>query len=80
MSDKNNQKKLNFSSITSSYQACGIIEEFEPIPQGLTYEQAYVQAFQYLIDTGRVWTLQGTYGRMAINLIEHGICTPPQKS
>ena len=80
MSDENNQKKLNFSSITTTYQAIGIIEEFEPIPQGLTYEQAYIQAFQHLIDTGRVWTLQGTYGRTAINLIEHGICTPPQKS
>ena len=80
MSDENNQKKLNFSSITTTYQAIGIIEEFEPIPQGLTYEQAYIQAFQHLRDTVRVGTLQGTYGRTAINLIEHGICTPPQKS
>ena len=80
MNNENNQKKLNFNSITTTYQAIGIIEEFEPIPQGLTYEQAYIQAFQHLIDTGRVWTLQGTYGRTAINLIEHGICTPPQKS
>jgi hypothetical protein len=80
MSNENNQNKLNFSSIKSSFQACGIIEGFEPIPQGLTYDQAYVQAYQYLIDTGIVWTLQGMYGRTARGLIDSGYCTPPQKS
>lgn len=35
-----------------------------------------VEAWQLLIDTGAVWTLQGRYGRMAQHLIEQGICSP----
>ena len=78
MSQQNNQNKLNFSIIKSTSQACGIIEGFEPIPQGLTYDQAYIQAYQYLIDTGVVWQLQGMYGRTARGLIDSGYCFPPK--
>jgi len=35
-----------------------------------------IEAWQYLIDTGIVWTLQGYYGRQAAQLIEDGVCTP----
>jgi hypothetical protein len=34
------------------------------------------EAWQYLIDTGLVWQLQGFFGRTARDLIEAGICTP----
>jgi hypothetical protein len=39
----------------------------------LTQEE-YVTHFQTLIDSGIVWSLQGHYGRMAMNLIDEGVC------
>ena len=77
MSNENNQNKLNFFVVSDTYTACGIIEDFVKIPDGVDVEQAHIQAWQYLIDTGACWTLQGFYGRNAQVLIEQGICTPP---
>jgi hypothetical protein len=34
-----------------------------------------IEAWQYLIDTGIVWHLQGHFGRTADDLIEQGVCT-----
>ena len=33
------------------------------------------EAWQYLIDTGMVWQLQGWFGRTAKRLIDEGYCT-----
>ena len=74
MSNKNNQKKLFPFVITDTYTACGIIEGFEPIPEGVDEEHAHIQAWQHLIDTGVVWSLQGFYGRTARDLIARGTC------
>ena len=64
---KNSQQPL-FQPVTDLLQAIMIIED--------GCESATVpQAFQYLIDTGMVWQLQGWYGRTAVNLINAGICT-----
>lgn len=35
-----------------------------------------IAGFQELINSGIVWNLQGSYGRIAMSLIEQGICTP----
>ncbi len=35
-------------------------------------EEKYVEAWQYLLDTGLVWSLQGWFGRTAVALIEAG--------
>ena len=44
----------------------------EPTP-----EMSYVQAWQYLVDTGEVWKLQGWFGRAAMHMISDGTLTPP---
>ena len=41
-----------------------------------TYDDL-VTSIQYLIDTGIVWNLQGSYQRMAQHDIENGICSNP---
>lgn len=33
------------------------------------------EGFQHMIDSGLVWQLQGSYGRMAERLIQAGYCT-----
>ncbi len=39
-------------------------------------EDEQLEAWQYLIDTGLCWQLQGCYGRTAVDLIKAGICIP----
>ena len=67
------QKKLNFFKIQSPVQAINIIED-DDVPVGIDEYDANVLAWQYLIDTGIVWQLQGWYGRCATALIHEGIC------
>ena len=75
MNDQNNQKKLHIFTVTDTYTACGIIEGFVDIPEYADEYQAHIDAWQYLIDTGVVWQLQGWYGRNAQSLINDGTCT-----
>lgn len=57
------------SNSFTSAEACMIIEGvFE------ADEDTVLEAWQSLIDSGVVWTLQGFYGRTAQNLIEQGLC------
>lgn len=39
-------------------------------------EDEVIEAWQFLIDTGTAWQLQGWFGRTAATLIENGVCTP----
>jgi hypothetical protein len=52
------------------YDMMGNIIEFE---NGELSEEGILELFQYLVDTGTAWTLQGSYGRMAKDLIEQGL-------
>lgn len=54
------------------YTAVGIAEGFIYCDD----EDLELKAWQQLIDTGHVWTLQGWFGRRAAELIEAGVCTP----
>lgn len=58
----------------SAAKAINTIEHADKI--GIS-EEAYIQAWQYLIDTGLAWSLQGWYGRTAKQLINDGICVEP---
>ena len=53
------------------YDAVGQIMAFEA---GELDQEATVELFQHLIDTGLAWSLQGCYGRQAAALIEAGLC------
>lgn len=37
-------------------------------------DDAVVEGFQKIIDSGLVWQLQGSYGRQAKALIDAGLC------
>jgi hypothetical protein len=39
-------------------------------------QETIISAWQYLLDTGLCWKLQGWYGRTANQLIEAGFITP----
>ena len=45
--------------------------EMEP-----TASMSYVDAWQYLVDTGEVWKLQGWFGRAAARMISQGTIDP----
>ncbi len=57
----------------SNYQACAIIEGFDGEQH---CEEDVIDAFQFLINSGVVWKLQGFYGRNAAALLEQGLCLP----
>ena len=54
-----------------TYTAVGIAEGFVEADS----EEQVIEAWQYLIDTGLAWQLQGWFGRTAAHLISEGICT-----
>ena len=43
-------------------------------------DEEQLAAWQHLINTGIVWTLQGWYGRGAVHLLNAGFCTMPEES
>lgn len=58
-----------------NYQAAGLAEGFIEAES----EEQVIEAWQFLIDTGLCWRLQGWYGRRARDLIEEGVCHEPSK-
>jgi hypothetical protein len=42
-----------------------------------TDQDTQIEAWQYLVDTGLAWSLQGSFGRMAQQLIDQEVITAP---
>ena len=53
----------------NSFDAVGIAEGWIEAES----EEQVVEAWQYLVDSGLAWQLQGWFGRTAVRLIEEGI-------
>jgi hypothetical protein len=65
-------KEIDMDTVTAVFIAEGV--------QEAKSEQEMIEAWQYLIDTGIAWQLQGWFGRTAQHLIDEGICLPPDSS
>lgn len=58
---------------------------FDTVGQIIAYEEGEldedetVGLFQHLVDNGQAWSLQGSYGRTATDLINAGLVTPVQR-
>jgi hypothetical protein len=56
------------------YRAVGIVEGFEDSE----HEEEVLEAWQFLVDSDVVWSLQGAFGRQAMRLIEEGLIVSKQ--
>ena len=61
-------------------------KEFDSVSAIMAYEsgeadeEQVLELFQYLVDTGLAWSLQGSYGRVARRLLDEGLITSPSRT
>ena len=59
------------TKVWDDYLACAYAEGFAEGEDASNEEK--LEAWSYLITTGKCWSLQGWYGRIATSLIEQGL-------
>ena len=64
-------KKIKLDAFTATMIAEGEFGLADVKEDEIT-EELILEAWQYLVDTGMAWTLQGWFGRTAKQLIEEG--------
>jgi hypothetical protein len=57
-----------------------LVDQLIAYEEGQVTEDEQIALFQYLIDTGTCWHLEGHYHRVAATLIEAGLIKPPEQS
>ena len=63
------QSRICLEAYMNQFDAVGIAEGFVQCHS----EDEYLEAWQYLVNSGLAWKLQGWFGRTATNLIERGL-------
>jgi hypothetical protein len=63
------------TTTTKKFDEVSFLMDYE---SGQLSEDAMIEGFQHLIDSGLCWKLQGHYGRTATYLIQQGICEAKQ--
>lgn len=53
-----------------------LVEKIISYEQGDMKQEDVINLFQDLITSGLVWKFQGSYGRIATQLIDLGLCEP----
>ena len=60
-----------FVEVMDDYTAVALAEGFQEAES----EEQVIEAWQHLHDTGLAYTLQGSFGRQAVAMIEQGVVT-----
>lgn len=50
-----------------------LVASIQDYESGSLDEDGTIELFQYLVDTGLAWTLQGSYGRQAKRMLDAGL-------